>query len=385
MAQTFSITPKSGTVTVAAGQTTTVAFTLTNSKPEAIDVQVSLDTGTPEPTSWLTLEGAGLRSVAPGGAPTQIEVTVAPPTEHPDDVVTLKVVVASTTHPEEDWATSPGVSVRVGKGDGPAWKKWLPLVAGLVLILGAGIGLAVWLSGRSGPKEPKVGQACTAEAPCPDGLVCASQPGGKSTCLFPDGGACVSNAACKSGFCDGEVAVCARPPVHTPCEGASQCFPGQACVDLGGSKLCVWQTGEACGTDLECQDGFCKEAVCVAYDGTCANAAACRDSEKCIGGTCLLKDGEQCADNIACASGDCEGGVCKASGQPTTNVCANGCPAGLVCFPRRGCMPPRGNLGAHFSAKDLERLKRAAAQSAARVNSSAAMNAKRAAAKVRPQ
>jgi hypothetical protein len=375
MGQTFEIIPQSSTVTVQAGQTVKAAFTLTNTKPAAIDVQVSLDTGTPEPLPWVTLVGPGLRSVGPNEVQT-LEVTVAPPADSPDDVATLKVVVASTTNPEADWATSPGLSLRVGKGDGPAWKKWLPLVVGLVLILGVGIGLAVWLSGRGGG-EGKVGQACDAEVKCPVGLVCTARPGGGgSVCLAGDGTTCVTNEECQSGFCDGEKTSCARPPVHSPCEGAA-CFAGQTCADLGGQKLCVWKNGEACAADLECENGFCKALKCVAYDGKCADDGACRDTERCVGDMCLLRDGQACADNVSCASGDCADGTCKAAGQASTGVCGSGCPPGQICT-RNGCMGKRRPGRFEIDRAAAAALAAQAEKAQARVKASAALNAKRA-------
>ena len=378
MGQTFEIIPQSSSVSVQAGQTVKTTFTLTNTKPEAIDVQVSLDTGTPEPLPWVALAAPGLRSVGPKEVQT-IELTLAPPADHADDVVSVKVVVASTSNPEADWATSPGLRVQVGKGDGPAWKKWLPLVLGLVVILGVGIGLAVWLSGR-GPEVPKVGQACDGTKPCPEGLVCTNTGPNEKVCLAENGTACVANEDCRTGFCDGEKTACAAAPVHSPCDGGQKCFPGQSCHELGGRQLCSWDPGEPCAEDLECVSAFCKDKICKAYSGSCQADGDCRGTEKCVGGACLLKDGQACADNVACASGDCEAGKCKAPDQQFTGRCQDPCPPGQVCHPRLGCVTRGRPPKVEVDADALKALIRAAKQTEERVKASSAINARRAAA-----
>lgn len=419
MTQTFEILPEPTRLDLAAGASAALTFTLTNTKAEAMDVQISVDVGD-VPLGWITLEGTSPRPVAAKGVET-IVVRVAPPAGAPAQAVSVKLIAASTTNPELDWAASPEVRVQVGEGKSDT-KKWILLAIAVLVILG-GAAAGAWALSRkggplaaceavedcreglacvtSGPGEgsaklckvpdaagcnsdaqcvsnfcvpqakvcaPKIaaaGEACDA-LPCAEGLECFAQ-GGAKTCVAALGARCDADGECKSGFCHADQG-CARPPVHTTCSPPEDpCYPSQSCKSLGGTpptRVCFWVDGEACAQDNECAGGWCKSGKCQTFDGRCRRGQDCRPGQVCHEELCLLPNGRSCDDNLDCVSANCEAGQCNTRAQAINRCRRNGravaCPKGQRCVPSTGqCRSIAASaMGRVFDAKVIENAAR---------------------------
>jgi hypothetical protein len=211
MVQSFEILPHTDRLSVHAGQSVKAAFTLTNTKAEALDVKVSVEADSPEPLPWVTLSGPELRSIGPKEVQT-VEVVLAPPADHGEDVISVKVAVVSTRKPELDWATSPGLRVQVSRSGPPApprrWWPWAAAALALALVVAGAI---YWVGDRRGA----LGAACRSDAGCLETLVCTSI-GARGLCLGRDGTSCASDGQCASARCVNGACTSAPPPPPDP-------------------------------------------------------------------------------------------------------------------------------------------------------------------------
>lgn len=135
------------------------------------------------------------------------------------------------------------------------------------------------------------GEPCV-DGRCQDGLSCRfAAADGMLKCIAPiaNGGACLVDDDCTSGFCQYPASVCAAPAADgQPCSANAGCASGWC--DVGASVCAAKKAdGAACATSAECASGFC--------DGT----SMC--SPKKAGGA-------PCAVGGECASGFCDQGAC---------------------------------------------------------------------------
>lgn len=113
---------------------------------------------------------------------------------------------------------------------------------------------------------------------------------------YPD---CDNDKGCAS---HGEVCVANH---CRQCRDDSQCTRLDACMTCQANE-CVKVPG-CCKSDLDCPDGRCKDARCVAQ---CEVNSDCPDGERCLNGKCMAGDGSctsdsQCPDGLRCKEGVC--------------------------------------------------------------------------------
>ncbi len=132
-----------------------------------------------------------------------------------------------------------------------------------------------------------------------------------------------------------------------------QCADGLLCVRSSETGMGVCSAplpdGESCERAIECQSGFCANAVCSSdgYEGDpCDFSNQCRGELGCVGGTCgpLLANGEPCSTSDECELDVCDtdgrcglalGSSCNGQGHAT---CRSG-----FCDGYDGCGTPRAN------------------------------------------
>jgi Protein of unknown function (DUF1566) len=173
-----------------------------------------------------------------------------------------------------------------------------------------------------------VSERCCREDTCHSGLICIGSP---STCQVEMGQACTQDSDCADGICapigPGGAGICT-----TSCTTTAHCVPGWTCGPAPGETSNVCQCtpkNEVCdGKDDDCNgivdDPAPAEQVCAAANGAnyyCANGV-CTCNLMC-GGACL--DGEDpqncggCGHVCPAADPTCQGGQCS----PCPTLCAS--------------------------------------------------------------
>ncbi len=103
-----------------------------------------------------------------------------------------------------------------------------------------------------------VGNPCTADAPCPSGLVCQFPPvsgGGTAT----------------SGVCDYPLRAEGEPcTVVAQCDSSLTCSNHFSSNERYGTCVAKRPDGEACFMDRDCRSGNCAGESGTALDGVCA-------------------------------------------------------------------------------------------------------------------
>jgi hypothetical protein len=223
----------------------------------------------------------------------------------------------------------------------------------------------------TGPACPD-GDACTANETC-DAGICASSPVSCSdgdlcttdTCDHATGCkhkldvSCAAPDAChEAGACQPETGTCIYPPTDPDrcgsvgqCQLTATCNPETgACTITPRSNGSPCDDGNACTLDDACLDGACRPGApvaCAALD-QCHTAGAC-DPET---GSCShpqQNDGTACnADADACTQGDrCLGGACVA-GTTVTCDARDSCHTPGVCDHASGvCSEPLRDCNDH--------------------------------------
>lgn len=147
-----------------------------------------------------------------------------------------------------------------------------------------------------------------------DSLICAAS-GGSRRCLNdrPDGAACHSSEACRSGLCLNDTksteGVCtAKLANGEPCQAHLECASG-ACQNVE-PRVCgpLLADGQACEySHAACASGVCgkiaTDVVCVS-PGTLARGEACTQSAE-----CMSNGGGQSRES-ACQAGHCVADIC---------------------------------------------------------------------------
>ena len=182
-------------------------------------------------------------------------------------------------------------------------------------------------------------QSCTLDVCAANGN-CAHKPVADGTQCTTSGGV---SATCQLGLCGAPANSC-KP---------SQCDDGNVCtVDgCGATGKCSSTPapdGTACGSSLACKSG-----VCVSSAGGCS-PASCNDNNPCTTDTCGANGkctNTDVADGVACGSGlVCETGSCVSSGGGSGHYCdthcgqkaPSGCYCDSACWQNGDCCDPTG-------------------------------------------
>jgi hypothetical protein len=138
------------------------------------------------------------------------------------------------------------------------------------------------------------GEPCV-DGRCQDGLSCRfAAADGMLKCIAPiaNGGACLVDDDCTSGYCKYPEIVCAAPAADgQACSTNAGCASGYC--DTAASLCAAKKSdGAACATSAECTSGFCDDS---------AGAGACAAKKA---------GGAPCAVGGECESGFCDQGAC---------------------------------------------------------------------------
>jgi MYXO-CTERM domain-containing protein len=176
-------------------------------------------------------------------------------------------------------------------------------------------------------------QSCDPSRPfgsCPGGYYCDDVSCGEGRCRAGNPGVgeqfalCGSDAECQSGFCDLSrgAGVCLNP--CNPSEAFTTCQLGETCQPIGGPNcgacLCgPGMFGDPCNSDLECVVGLCRAAV----EGELPRCTtACVNGACPFGASCsavLAPDG---SSEMRCAAGGQRlGGRCAANEECQSGFC----------------------------------------------------------------
>ena len=194
--------------------------------------------------------------------------------------------------------------------------------------------------GGGGGGCAEVGEACTADADCCEGLVCDPDT---EVCAEAPVDLC-ADVECEEGEeCDPETGECVAVD---PCEGV-ECEEGQECVD-----------GECVAIDpcegIECEEGEeCVDGECVAIDP--CEGIECEEGQECVDGVCVdidLCEGVECDEGFVCdpETGDCievciDDAACDDEDMCTVDTCGEDglcvnapveCPEGEECDAETG-------------------------------------------------
>ena len=164
--------------------------------------------------------------------------------------------------------------------------------------------------------------------------------------LTANGGFCVFNDDCKSGFCDEDVCRARNGSGGSIVNGqactsneqcvSGNCYEGKICRTPNWGGTGGLEVGDVCSSDSQCKSKSCKSGFCA---GTkTANGQACTSNDQCESGNCYegkvcrtpnwggdakLEVGSVCTSNEKCVSGNCVSGVCNPAGVMDAKI-ANG-------------------------------------------------------------
>ena len=326
----FDISTPSVDLTVRAGETTDITFTVTSFVAEDIEVQAEL-TGA-EGAAWVALGGTFPMTFEARGT-RQVTVRVSPPAGVDKGTLDLGLSVYAVRNPN-DVGQSPSVRLRV-KADKRPFPWWIVAVAAVVLI---GVGVGVWFATRPAKVEVlALGAACGAEVAgrCGAELECD-----RGQCRLGSGKAgCTKGEDCVTGTCTDGVCATPKPLLGEACSPSSGCATADLTCQAGRCRLLSGKSG--CSKAEDCVAGICTNQLCVAPLPTlgeaCAPSPGCATAElTCAGGKCRLETGKSgCTNADDCVSGGCERGVCVLPG--TGEPCLKGqCRDGHQCIGRAG-------------------------------------------------
>ena len=175
---------------------------------------------------------------------------------------------------------------------------------------------------------------------CDDGGMSPGD-GCSANCLFEDGRDCIDSGECESGVCDTQDSGTCEPADtcgNGTVEGSEGCDDGGVNAGDGCDTNCLIENGGPCMINSQCQSMACD----IAGSGTCVLAGVCGNNiieagESCDGGNalpgdgcsamCLFEDGQSCSQN-----GECDSSVCNTQGSNTcepANTCGNGAVEGV--------------------------------------------------------
>jgi len=203
---------------------------------------------------------------------------------------------------------------------------WVGLLAAVIC------GCSPAPSGRGSKTGSTDGEDTTAAKQCVNGSKDGDETDvdcGGSCKPCSDGFVCTVDGDCSSGLC-GTTYVCVSGGCSDQVQG-----PDETGIDCGGS--CPACLGEACGSNAECQSGFCKGGLCdtpSCIDGIKNGAETGVD----CGGECpKCADGSGCVADVHCESGYCNSdGIC--AGPSCGDAVLNGTETDVDCG-GAGCAP----------------------------------------------
>jgi hypothetical protein len=234
-----------------------------------------------------------------------IPVTVDIPAGTPFAKHGFKVLVADEEKPEQEFSTSPIITVERKQAvpHDRSWWMWVALGVGVVAV--TAIALIFLL-------RPKLGDSCDPAQPhCPPSARC---PAESHKCTAPKNLACQKNEHCLSNKCkDG---VCAPALLGDDCyPSESVCEGSDAAACLKKTRKCASLQGGPCRTVADCVDGACTKSggratfLCgdpVGQSG-CENNQQCPANQVCanVDGAkvCLFRGGVSCAERDGSGGG----------------------------------------------------------------------------------
>lgn len=333
MPRAFDITAVTDSIRLDASGKGEVAYTVSNALKTPVRARASVVPGPGAKAEWFTIQGDAERDFAPDGTQ-QLTVQVRVPPGTPPGRFTFHPLVVDVTDPDERYAEGPATGFEVRAAPPPQkpfpW-LWVALAAGVVLILGTVIAV---IAARGGDEDPALGEPCP-QGTCEQGLACTGQDGG--VCLAERGQACDGGTQCLTGFCTAG-GQCELALGRT-CAAKADCPGPLKCTEVAGSRLCLLEPKEACGSDRDCASFFCREdGTCNRDDGRCDSNEECRAPSTC-GPTklCQLPNGEPCTTGAVCLSG-----FCNKTCQAAQFMCTSPCPIFSVCM-NGACVPIANN------------------------------------------
>ncbi|HZI10301.1 MAG TPA: hypothetical protein VE153_07875 [Myxococcus sp.] len=329
MPRAFDITAVTDSIRLDASGKGEVAFTVSNALRAAVRARASVVPGPGAKPEWFSIQGEAERDFAPDGTQ-QLTVQLRVPPGTPPGRFTFHPLVVDVMDPDERYAEGPSTGFEVLAAAPP--KKpfpwlWVALAAGIVLILGTVVGVIASRGGEEEPvkEDPKLGQPCP-EGVCERGLTCSGQDGG--VCLAERGQSCDGGTQCLTGFCarNGQCELA----LGQTCASQPDCPGTLKCTEVAGSRLCLLEPKQECGSDRDCSSFFCRpDGRCNRDDGRCESNEECRAPSQC-GPTrlCQLPNAQPCTTNEVCLSGFCAN-TCQPA--PVTLQCPGPCPAFTTC------------------------------------------------------
>lgn len=158
MTRIFDITTTSDTLSVDAGGSGRLVFTVTNTtqKPQRGSLRAkALDSAQ---AGWLTVGGEAERDF-PAGFTHQVDLNVKVPAGTPPGKFRVRLDALSVANPDDDFTEGPAVGVTISAGAAPPpkqslWWLWVLIGVLLVAIIGVVVYLAMRKPGPPGPETP---------------------------------------------------------------------------------------------------------------------------------------------------------------------------------------------------------------------------------------
>ena len=155
MASPFAVTAAANSVRLDDNQAAVTTFTVSNVSGRTLTGRAQLRTDQPAALPWLSLAGESEQVFAPNQA-VQYSVNIAVPPGSPEGAYTFSIDMIGVEDPDEMFSMGPPVSIEVKqvevvKNGLPSW-WWIPVLAGVVLLVGGALAFIVLRPG-GGPGE----------------------------------------------------------------------------------------------------------------------------------------------------------------------------------------------------------------------------------------
>ncbi|HEY4025274.1 MAG TPA: hypothetical protein VGO86_02495, partial [Candidatus Dormibacteraeota bacterium] len=139
----FAITTASSSVTLDAGGTAQVPFTVTNTSGQRLHARARVVPEAPAQAQWFTV--AGEEQDSPAGATLQFVVQLAVPRQTPTSSSRFRLDVVGVENPDELYGQGPSISLEVRAVAQPRPVPWLWIIVAAAAVVLAGVTALAWV------------------------------------------------------------------------------------------------------------------------------------------------------------------------------------------------------------------------------------------------